>query len=198
MPFSNLTFFLLSFFILTSLHSEAQGWKKALDKNGIQVYTKPGKQRIDDTKTVMETSGSVDKVVNALFTFNQYPLWVPYCSKNVVVKKISDSEFVYHAFLEIPYVKNRDLVIHIKKKTIHPGMVILELNHDLSVPLEQDYIRMPFYYGKYSIIEKSKGTVYVELENSYDPGGKVPTFLINMGLTSSPYDMFTHLKKMIQ
>lgn len=176
----------------------AQVWKKALDKNGIQVYTKPGKQGIDDTKTIMETTGNANKVVAALFNFAQYPKWVPYCTKNSIIKKISDSEFVYHAFLQIPFVKNRDLVIHIKKRNIHADMIILELNNDTSIPEETDYTRMPFYYGKYTIINKGKDQVYVELENSYDPGGTVPTFLVNLGLTKSPYDMFANLKKMIQ
>ncbi len=191
-----LIFLLICFF---SYNSNAQVWEKALDKNGIQVYTAPNaNSKYDYTKSVMQINGTLQMVIDVLFNFEAYPKWVPYCIASKTVKRISDSEFVYHAILDVPFVKDRDLVIRIKKKTIGLNSFILELSHDNSmVAISNDYVRMPFYYGKYTITEKEKNILSITLENSYDPGGTVPSFLVNMSKADSPYKMFKSLRERI-
>lgn len=190
---------LLLLICLFSNNSNAQVWKKALDKNGIQVYTATNaNSKYDYTKSIMQINGTIQKAIDVLFNFEAYPNWVPYCIASKTVKRISDSEFVYHAVLDIPFVKNRDLVIRIKKKSIGLNSFILELSHDNSmVAISKDYVRMPFYYGKYTITEKEKNILSITLENSYDPGGTIPSFLVNMSKTDSPYKMFKSLRERI-
>jgi hypothetical protein len=178
----------------------SQEWKKSVDKNGIIVYTRPNKiTNILDTKAAMEVNCSFEKMLQTLMNFEKFPEWVPQCLSNKIVRKYSDSEFIYYSIIRVPYLKNRDMVVHFKLRKINTALWIIDVkNDDNHVPLDKRYERIPYYIGRYYLSSKEKGKTSIVLESALDPGVKLPDFLINMAITDNPYNMFKNLKKILQ
>jgi hypothetical protein len=64
-------------------------------------------------------------------------------------------------------------------------------------PNEKDYIPVKVNQGKWIVRPKPKG-VEVELESQYDPGGSVPSFMVNWFVSKGVQTMMDELKTCIQ
>jgi hypothetical protein len=135
-------------------------------------------------------------VLAAIIDFDQYEDWVPYCSKGKLVEKANDSTYYFYQLLDIPFIKNRDLII---KSIVHSGengnfqieMVITPT----FIPVDPNAIRIDSFRALYSITkDESSGKTVVALDNEVDPRGYVPTFALNWANRSAPHEVFTNLK----
>ena len=66
------------------------------------------------------------------------------------------------------------------------------------IPKDKDYIRMPRFSGYWTISNIGNNKLHLVQVNSYDPGGKLPDFVINMGATSTPFESFENLKNLFE
>lgn len=188
------------FTLMNIVCGASQEWKKSVDKNGILVFTRPNKvTKIHDTRSVMEVNCTFEKMLQTLMNFEKFPEWVPQCYSNTIVKKYSDSEFVYYSIIHVPYIKNRDLVVHFKLRKINANLWIIDVKNDNGqVPIDKRYERIPYYVGRYYLSSKEKGKILIVLESALDPGGRLPDFLVNIAITDNPYNMFKNLRKILQ
>ncbi len=192
--------FFLFLFLISFYTIRAQEWEKNADKKGIQVYTRLVKgNKLKDTKSVMTIHCSMDRFLKAQLDFPNYPTWVPKCSSAMLLKKISDSECVYRCILKIPMIQNRDLVVHLRLKRIDKDNCIIELKGVPDfIPKDEDYIRMPRLVSSWTAKNLGGNKLHLVQVNSYDPGGKLPDFLINMAATTTPFESFENLRNILE
>ncbi|MBP7477944.1 MAG: hypothetical protein KA797_05425 [Chitinophagales bacterium] len=191
---------MLIVFLISSYSIHADEWEKNVDKKGIQVYTRLVKgNNLKDTKSVMTIQSSMDRFLKSQFDFPNYPTWVPKCSAAMLLKKMSDSECIYRCILKIPMVQNRDLVVHLKLRRIDKDNCIIELKGVPDfIPRDKDYIRMPRLVSSWIVKNIGGNKLHLVQVNSYDPGGKLPDFLINMAATTTPFESFENLRTILE
>ena len=99
---------------LVSIISESN-WTETKDKNDIVTYIGSANETgLKPTLSVMNLSQSPDETLAAILDFDSYHHWVPYCENSHTVEKISDSLYYFYQLLDMPVIKNRDIIVKVE------------------------------------------------------------------------------------
>lgn len=179
-----------------------EAWVLKLDKEGIKVYTK----NLDNSpykavKTVCTIDASLSKITAVLLDIDNCKDWVYATKKCVTLKKLSQSELIYYSEIEIPWpVSNRDFIVLLKvsqdEKT--KAVIVEGENRPAYIPENKNVVRIMRSYSKWIIEPMTNGQVRVEYILQVDPGGIVPSWLINMFATKGPFESFKNLRTQVK
>lgn len=130
-----------------------------------------------------------------------YTHWQYHNIKTDVVKKISESEIIYHSYVSAPWpVTNRDLIMHLKitQDAVTKIMTIQIDGLPDYIPKQKDFVRVPSTHATWIVTPIDKNTLQVRYTLLIDPGGSIPTWIINMALANGPYETFRNIKARIK
>lgn len=177
-------------------------WSLKLDKEGIKVYTK----NLDDSpykaiKTVCIIDASLSKLTAVLLDINRSADWVYATKKCTLLKQPSPSEILYYSEIEVPWpASNRDFIVLLKvtqdEKT--KTVTVEGINKPTYLPEYKNLVRIQQSYSKWVIVPLTHGQVKVEYVLQVDPGGNVPSWLINLFATKGPFESFRNLRKEVK
>ncbi len=172
-----------------------------LDKEGIKVYTKNLENSpFKAVKTVCIIDASLSRLTAVLLDINRSTDWVYATKKCNLLKQTTPAELIYYSEVEVPWpVSNRDFIIKLKvsqdEKT--KAVTIVGENQPAYLPEINNIVRIVQCASKWVIIPLGKGQVKVEYVLQVDPGGSIPSWLINMFATKGPYESFKDLRKQV-
>lgn len=181
---------------LTLATGTSEPWVLTKDKNLITTYIgTPDQNGLRPTRSVMVVKGNAEKVLSAILDISTYPSWIPYCTETKVLDRPNDSTFYYYQFMDMPLVKNRDLILKVTTSKITNGYNIsMQVAAD-HIPEIEDAVRIGIFTGDYSITQLSEtDSTQIMLYNKVDPGGFIPTFALNWASRSQPFETFSNLK----
>jgi hypothetical protein len=193
--------FLCFIFISPQAHTQA-GWHLTKEKSGIKIYTKKTESSsFKSIKVEGVFEGSWQQLFNILMDVNAQKQWVYRTKKSYVIKKISRNEVLYYTETSLPWpVNNRDAVVRMKitYDSIRKVGSVLSLNEPNLVPVKSGLVRIQHYKAIWQVrsLEKNKidVTYYLEVE----PGGGLPAAVVNMFISSGPYETFSKLKELLK
>lgn len=147
----------------------------------------------------MNISQSPEETLRAILDFDSYHHWVPYCENSHTVKKVTDSLYYFYQLLDMPVIKNRDIIVKVEISELESKGYNIKMT---SVPdyieRDPDAIRIGLFKASYSITQNTgSGKTMVSMENEVDPGGYIPTFALNWASRSQPHQTFSNLKEHI-
>jgi hypothetical protein len=165
---------------------------------GIEVYTcKVEDSKINSIQSNFTLSTSISTLSEALVDLDNFPKWQYKIRKTEMLKKISQQEFIYRAELETPWpVSNRDLILHVK---MSPGPNPDEFHFSAIgrpdfIPPRDGFVRVPLSEAHWyiKVVDQTK----LEIKHSIliDPGGYIPTWLMNLSLAEGPFETFKNLR----
>jgi len=177
-------------------------WSLKLDKEGIKVYTK----NLDDSpykaiKTVCIIDASLSKLTAVLLDISRGTDWVYATKKCTLLKQHSPSELIYYSAIEVPWpASNRDFIVLLKAMQDEKTKVVTVegINKPTYLPEYKNMVRIQQSYSKWVIIPLANGQVKVEYVLQADPGGNVPSWLINLFATKGPFESFRNLRKEVK
>lgn len=175
----------------------SEPWVLTKDKNRISTYIgNPDQNGLRPTRSVMAVKGSPEMVVKAILDIASYPSWIPYCEKTEVLDRPNDSTFFYYQFMDMPLVKNRDLILKVTTSHTPTGYSISMQVAPDHIPVDEDAVRIAIFTGDYTI-EQQPGadSTLITFENKVDPGGLIPAFALNWASRSQPHETFSNLKE---
>jgi len=180
---------------------EVDDWLLERERKGIKVFTKKSRWgRLRDSKAEMLlTDAKIDQLVGFLCNFDNYPNWVPRCREAKVIARISDSEFIAYMVFKSPWpVADRDCVLRVRlQRDPATGTVIInETSEPKYVTRRSNIIRIEQMFSIWRIVPQKDGLM-VTNENSTNPGGTLPDWLVNTQSVDNPYDIFTTIQKAI-
>ncbi len=201
----NWKFFLLSGYMLMLFVTNAacqDAWALKLDKEGIKVYTKNLENSpYKAVKTVCTIDASLSRITAVLLDIENCADWVYATKKCVTLKKLSQAEIIYYSEIEIPWpVSNRDFIVLLKvsqdEKT--RAVIVEGENRPTYLAENKGIVRIMRSYSKWVIEPLPNGQVKVEYVLQVDPGGIVPSWLINMFATKGPFESFKNLRLQVK
>jgi hypothetical protein len=188
--------------LVSSYGQEADTWKFVREKDGITIYTREEPNTNvksfrgeADLKTTME---KMKHVVGRTESFQ----WWDESVKDIKVLEYQEEKLIrYYLVYDVPWpltdrdlcaeaIINNDSVTGIRtvRATALPGVV----------PEYDDKVRITYYWQQWTIVPKENGIVHVKLEGSVDPGGAIPTWLVNMVITDTPLNIITKLRNVVE
>jgi hypothetical protein len=195
----------VALFVLTVVTNSASAqtdWKLSSNKEGIKVYTSlvPG-SKIKAIKVVSTLDATPSELVAMVMDIKNSPQWVYHTKSAVLVKQISPSELYYYSEVNLPWpVANRDFVAHLTA-TQDPDTKVVTIAGPVVqglVPEKKGIVRIAHSNGRWTITPTGNGQIDVEYSIFVDPGGDLPSWLVNMFATEGPLQIFRNLKLELQ
>lgn len=191
---------LLIAFIPFILVNSGKKWTETKNKNEITTYIGTANETgLRPTLSVMHIAQSPNETLKAILDFDSYHHWVPYCENSHTVEHVSDSLYYFYQLLDMPIIKNRDIIVRVEIITKgHEEYQIRMTSSPDYIERDPDAIRIGLFKADYSILKnEGTGKTVVQMENEVDPGGYIPTFALNWASRSQPHETFSNLKEHI-
>jgi START domain len=177
-------------------------WKLATDKEGIKVYTSiVPDSKIKAIKVECNLEATPSQLVALIMDVKTATDWVYHTKSAVVVKQVSPSELYYYSEINLPWpAANRDFVAHLIVSQ-NPDTKVVTIQGPAVpglVPVKTGVVRIDHSDGKWVISPIGTDQVKVVYTIHVDPGGSLPSWLVNMFATEGPLQIFRNLKAELQ
>ena len=194
-----ISFFLT--FILNPAFAQ-KDWKLAKQKEDIKIYTSSvPNSNVKAIKVECEFKAKASELVALLLDVETSADWVYHTKSAKLIKRVSPSELYYYSEVSVPWpVENRDFVAHLTV-TQHPASKLVTVDGPAVsgfVPVKKGIVRIAHSTGKWSILPVANNRIKVEYTLHVDPGGSLPTWLVNLFATDGPLHIFKQLKLQLQ
>ncbi len=198
----NFLYILVSIFLVlpvTSGRVYGSDWELVKKNDGIQVFKRDViDSAIDEFKAVTFINTSVEIINEVLLDVSAQSEWMAFNKDVSLIKRDEDGFIFYHA-LDMPWpVANRDVVI---KTTMFSDLLngvylsYFSAVDDLSVPASSYNIRIKQMKGKWYFKRVSKNLTYFICQMHIEPGGRIPSFIINKFSENIAFSNIKALKK---
>lgn len=173
-------------------------WQTRYKADGILVQTHPKENSaIPVFRAEIEIDANVNNVLAIIADPAKCSRWLYQCVEARTLRFVGSSEKYVYQVNELPWpLKNRDLVLSIIIEKAAPNQFRIRLvNKPNEIP-EDQYIRIREFEGDYLLTGLSATRTKVEWEQHVEPGGEIPSMVIETMLTEIPVNSLKQLRKL--
>jgi hypothetical protein len=194
-------FFVLCFLWSFSSLSQSGPCDLKREKDGIKVFTcksDTSKFRTLSADFILEDT-SFEELEAFMWNVDNYVNWQYNMVEASLLNKLNDHEMIYRAEIDAPWpVEDRELVVKFSMNQLSRNEIYFSINSvSYDYPPTEGVIRVPFSQASWHV-EKLGADLQVKYTLSIDPGGYVPSILVNMAMADGPYESFRNLKNLIE
>jgi START domain len=197
-------FYILIFLISCAFLSvNAQdGWVLMQQSNGIKQYTRAVHQaKINELKVELTLEAKLSEIASLLLDIDNYSKWSRNLKTSYILKQVSSDELYFYTEVNSPWpANNRDLVVHLKimQDSQTKVMTIREVGVPNYIPPKKDIVRVPYSNETWTIAPLDPSHLQITYYLQIDPGGGVPTWLVNLFAAKAPLESFKYLATLVQ
>ncbi len=196
-----LQYLLLIFLVGNSLCHGQEDWKYISTKDDVKIYTKITEEsQILALKVTTTFSTSLEKLEMLILDIPSQMEYVDGCKLSKLIKTTNKKEQIYYQQSNFPWpFKDRDGLFiqkidhnkELKTTTIESNAVDYDWENN------KNYIKIKKLHTIWTLIPISDSKVKAEYQIFVDPGGKIPYWLINFFITTSPHKSIVKMKLML-
>lgn len=182
--------------------AETGEWNLEKNKEGIRVSTR--KSEDSPVKAFQGVTTAVARVDEAVALFENAESacqWIYQCSEFKILEDKSPDEKIVYFHQDMPWpVADRDVVYHrVRQKDAATGAVTYSLtNLKDAYPEKKAGVRLASLNGKWRFSLAEGNRVEILYEQHVDPGGNLPTWLVNRLVVEIPFDTLKEFKAFLQ
>ena len=204
MKFLSFSFIFMLVVLMTSARDKGvagvDGWTLVKTENGIQVFVRktPG-SAFHEFKGIAVVNSRIEVVGEVLRDVPYYTQWLPDCTQATILEKSDKNNLVIYYAQKLPWpADNRDVVLCAKtmldyKKGIFT--ITMETVNNRKCPLKEGYTRMAEMKGLYLLEYIDREHTRVSYIVKADPGGSLPSSVVNASSKDIPYNTLSAIKK---
>ncbi len=185
---------------IVMIGSAKEQWELVKEEDGIKVFLKTvPSSKIKEFKGVTNINSSLDSILAVLYDADACPKWVHNCEEATRLTDIGFYEAYIYQVIDFPFpAKDRDLVLHtVMTQEPESKDVTIRLNSAPEYIPSTKNVRIIRSTGYYFLKPLPDGTVEVTWQHYTDPGGRVPTWIVNSLLVDTPFETLKNLKKIV-
>ncbi|HWD87041.1 MAG TPA: START domain-containing protein [Mucilaginibacter sp.] len=193
-------FFILLFVLSVNIAAAqtTDSWTLKQDKDGVKIYTADVQDsKIKALKVESEFNATPSAVVAAVMDIKGSKRWIYSTQTAYVIKRSSPSDIYYYSLIKMPWpVANRDFVGHLVVKQ-DPATKAVTINGSCvagMVPKKGKTVRVLNSPAQWLITPEGAKRVKIIYTLHADPGGSIPSGLVNMFNTKAPSQTFKKLR----
>jgi len=194
-------FFFFSCICISVAFSQTN-WKLTKNKDGIQVYQRDTKNSdFKSIKVECTVQGNFDKLISIINDVNNYKDWVYNNKTASLLKRVNANEFYYYTEAYLPWpLDNRDAVMHTKitKDSLNRFIKINSAAVPNYTPEKSGKVRIKKSDINWHVTRPSSTTIHIVYTFETDPGGSVPSWLVNNFADKGPYESFKKLAELLK
>jgi hypothetical protein len=193
--------FIFTFFSLSELLSQSNCSLRK-DRDGIKVYTcHTDTSRFKSIVAEFTINSSFNDLMDRMMDVDGYTKWQFNTVEAKVLGRSSQSEQIYRTIVEAPWpIIDRDMVV---RMTVHVDENKNEASIDAEsvkgiLPSSNNYVRVPSSRAHWIVKRGKEKNLEVRYTMQIDPGGAVPSWLVNWVCAQAPYESFKNLKAILE
>ena len=196
--------FLLGFIIsfLNTATGQEQDWALKKSEDGILVYfRKSVDSKINELKIETTVDASIVSVVALMRDVPAYPDWVMNCKMAEKIEACPENTNCYYSQVDFPWpLSDRDFFARNQLKQDPQTMVVVsKLTADPDfLPEQKGFVRIPKMEITWILTPIAPDQVKIDYHLISDPGGKLPSWLINLAIDKGPVTSIKRFKEMVQ
>ncbi|MGA1868841.1 MAG: START domain-containing protein [bacterium] len=198
---SNIFFILLGVFFLILFCNKIFAWEKTKESNGITIYTRKIEgSHFKEFKAVMRVKTTLSGLIALFEDIESAPHWIETCIERKLLKRISPSETYTYMVNAAPWpIKDRDSIVHnIIEQDPNSGVVNIRATSVPDfIPEKSHLMRVKDIEAYWRFTPLADGYVEIVYRVYNNPGGYLPSWLVNIATISYPYKSMINLKKVI-
>ncbi len=179
----------------------AHAWDLAKKQNGITVHTRSVKgSNFKEYKAVANIKASLSSMVAIVEDVTAYPSWIHTCKEGKLLKRINEKETYNYTVNDAPWpVSDRDAAVHNKiSQNPEGGVVTIEIKGiPHYIPEKTGLQRVKKIDGFWRFTPLGNDTVEVVYQVHSEPGGNLPSWLVNSVVVDQPFYTLVNMKKVI-
>ena len=182
--------------------AEREDWELRKESDGVRVFTRdsslPGLETtraetlipVDDPYVIVALLDDVEAAVELMDTVS-------------FVEEIESEEpgtKYVHMVLDLPWpLKDRDVVAALTPLHDEAGqrLILTMTGKPEWIPVDRKYVRVPNFASSYTLHYGMEGGVHVTLESTVDPGGSIPAWVMNYGISDMPVNTLTNMRRLV-
>ncbi|HEY5327082.1 MAG TPA: START domain-containing protein [Mucilaginibacter sp.] len=177
-------------------------WKLKTEKEGIKIFTSQvTDSKVKAIKVECDFNATTSQFVALVMDVNTSPDWVYHVKSSKLIKQVSPSELYYYSEVSLPWpVADRDFVAHLTV-TQNPDTKVVTIDGPAVtgfIPVKEGIVRVNDSKGKWTITPSAGDQIKVEYTIHVDPGGSLPSWMVNMFATDGPLQIFRNIKSQLQ
>lgn len=179
----------------------AGAWELAKKQDGVTVYTRSVKgSNFKEYKAVTSIKASLPSLVAVVEDVAAYPLWIHTCKEGKLLKRINEKETYNYTINDAPWpVSDRDAAVHntISQNTGDRVITINIRGIPDYIPEKTGLQRVRKIDGFWRFTPLGDDMVEVLYQVHTEPGGNLPSWLVNSIVVSQPFHTLVNMKKVI-
>jgi hypothetical protein len=182
---------------------EAGPWEGGKESNGIRAWSRAvAGSPVRAFKATMVVRTSLAGLVNLIQDVDNAKRWV-YSTERIVMIKRDEAKgsFVIRALIDIPWpLTDRDVIVA-GQVAQDPRTLAVTINsralNSPEHPPEEGYVRMPQMEGIWLFRPLGNEMVEVTMYGHADPGGHIPSGVVNMMIEMTPRKTLEGMRRML-
>jgi hypothetical protein len=189
-------------FLVAGTAFAQKDWSLVNNGSWIQVYKSDmSNSTYKRIKVECTIDGTIDKLVQVLNDVNNHKNWI-YNTKNAyIIKRVSSSEYYYYTETSLPWpMQNRDAVVHIKfqKDNANHSLNIIAVGEPGYLSSVSGKVRVPRSANTWEVTVPEANKLHIIYIFEADPGGSLPSWLVNSFVNKGPYESFKKLAEILK
>ena len=187
---------------LHEAHAESK-WELMRNSDGVLTYSRqfPG-SRLNEYKSMTVVNAGIEVVGEALRDIPAQPQWMHTWAESRIVKKFDRNNLIFYAVIGTPFpAQDRDLVVSNKTTyDLDMGRAVITARpaDETLVPPRNDRVRMTDFEARFSVEFIGRDKTGIVYQYRADPGGNLPSLVVNIFTRSISHDTLVGLKKLVQ
>ena len=148
----------------------------------------------------MRIKASLASLIALVDDISTCPQWIDTCVEGRLLKRMSPAETYTHTINNAPWpVKDRDAVVHnrVSQDPENRNVTIHITGVPDYIPSRKGLVRVKMIKGFWKFMPMGNGLVEVVYQVHNDPGGGLPSWLVNSVVVTQPYNTLLNMKKMV-
>jgi len=187
--------------LVSSAIANADNWRLSKEVNGIKVFTQSTVgSSLKTFKGVVSIPARLTSIVAVIDDTSVYP-HLFYSTKSAKdLKKVSNTEAYKYLVTSPPWpAQGRDSIVHsvLKQNKQNKSIQITMNGAPQYLPEKPGLVRIKKMSGRWLLVPE-KNSVKVVYEMRVDPGGNLPTWLVNSMSVDLPFFTLESLRKLVK
>lgn len=176
-------------------------WKFKKEESGIKVYTAyTDSSDVKSVKVEFNVQATPDQLIAFLLDVPQQPEWIYNVKTAYVLKTIKPNDLIFYSQVSLPWpCSNRDYVAHFTINKRSDDLYTVDSHAEPEhMPEKPGFVRVRQSAAHWNISKVSENELKIVYTFSFDPGGALPAWLVNMFVAKGPIHTFQKLRECVR
>jgi hypothetical protein len=180
----------------------AQEWEFIKERDSIKIYTRSEENNpVKSYRAEADVRTNMASISSVIGSIESFEWWEENLREIKVLAYEKEKYIRYYLIYDVQWpISDRDLCVEaiITNDPVTGKRTVRATPIEGLIPEKPDLVRIKNYWQQWTMEPIGNGMLHLTLEGSVDPGGNIPSWLINMVITETPLKIMRKVIEQVQ